>query len=354
MLKLIFLIFTALLIHSNVFAKTIHLKDGVTIEGTIEGEMDNHIVVRTDYGILNIEKDKIQPDSISASDFIPEVVSTAPYSSSVSSGTEPADKPAPSPEYIFKTLMISTWSFHETYLKNGVLIATAAFDNDKNLLSLEGTIADGTYFEFYENGNIKTEKTILNLKEHGPVKVYFPNGILQSKAYYLEGKLNGTVETFSDTGKLLFEQNFKNGMPHGYFRTFDEAGNIKSETYYLEGRMAEPPKPGQPVVEQKTAKESHAPEPPMTTKVYRIARGEMIKFYLNGKYAAKITLDKEHNLIAKEGKLEGGIVKSYSKDGKLEKEFTFANNELTELKIYNPDGSLKESFGYSENKAVKK
>jgi antitoxin component YwqK of YwqJK toxin-antitoxin module len=239
-------------------------------------------------------------------------------------------------------------SSEKVYFESGVVIATETFDSKGGLLALAGFIKDGSYREYYENGNLKSEKTVINAKTSGTLKAYYPSGVLQSEAYYMQGTLSGTVRIYNENAKLLFEQNFKDGLPDGWFREFDGAGNMKSELFYTEGHAAEKPK----AKEEKKAEP--AAESAVTAKTQTLARGERISFYLNNKYAARLQLDKDFNVVSKDGKVPDGAVKIYDKDGKLAKDLFFLNNELTSLKIFNENGGLTGEYAYQKDKAVKK
>ncbi|HBB67898.1 MAG: hypothetical protein A2X28_01015 [Elusimicrobia bacterium GWA2_56_46] len=349
MKKLIFI--SALLVQTCAYAEIITLKDGTRLEGAVEGEMDGVNLIRTKYGSLNIAKKDIL--SIGA----PEIVVKEPFNTPASSAAAPADLPAgpaPEPRYTFKTVNVSTSALEKVYFENGVVTATETYDSRGTLLGLQGLVKDGSYREYYDNGNLKTEKTVINSKTSGPLRAYYPGGVLQSEAYYLDGALNGTVRVYNENARLLFEQNFRGGVPNGWFREFNETGELKSELFYADGHAAEKPK----AAEAKTPEAAAAPETPdsmVTAKAVSLARGERFTFYLNNKYIARITLDRDFNLISKDGKAPDGAVKIYTKDGKLEKEFLFSKNEVVSLKIYNENGNLKNEYTFNKKgEAAKK
>ncbi|MBU2572912.1 MAG: toxin-antitoxin system YwqK family antitoxin, partial [Elusimicrobia bacterium] len=372
---------------ANSCAEIITLKDGTRVEGAVEGDMDGMKLIKTRYGSLTINGNDIL--SIGA----PEIVVDEPYnaltstisvpSPAVAASTEAAAVPAQAaavstasvtastmtvaastetvsalpdlppapkagPEYTFKTVTLSTMSFEKVYFEGGVIIATETFDSRGELLALTGLIKDGFYREYYENGNLKTEKTVINAKTSGTLKAYYPSGVLQSEAYYLQGKLSGAVRIYNENAKLLFEQNFKDGLPDGWFREFDEAGAVKSELFYTDGHAAEKP------IAKEEKKAEPAGESTLTATSRTLARGERISFYLNNKYVAKLQLDKYFNIIAKNGKIPDGAVKVYGKTGNLEKELFFLKNELISLKAYDGNGRLTEEYAYQEGQAVKK
>lgn len=333
-LMIFFLVFA---ISLNAHSDTVLMKDGTAIKGTLEGEVDSTMLIKTKYGSLSINKDDI--DKIIEDQEI-----------KVSTKTPVAEIKKEMPKYTFKVLSISASSIEKIYMKDEIIIATETFSDKEELLKLEGAIEDAIYKEYYPNGAIKTEKTIVNGKENGTLKIYYPNGNLQSKAYYANGKLNGTVEIFDENGKLLFEQNFKNSILNGFFKEYDEAGNVKSELFYINGNIAPPPS-------EKKAEELKITESDInmlvTVKIRKLARGERFSFYMNNRYVGKILLDDNYNILSASGKIPDGAVQAYSKAGKLEKEFVFTNKELILLKVY-ISGDLKSQYTYKENQAIKK
>jgi len=347
-MKLIFsLLLTGLSL--SAYADIITLKDGTKVEGTVEGEMDGVLLIKTKYGALNINRADIASQS-------PQAAPTA-STSSVAGELPPAELPArPAREliHIFTTVTASTSSFERIYFENGVVIATETLDSKGELLGLQGFIKDGTYREYYANGGLKTEKTVINSEITGTLKAYYPNGVLRSEAVYANGVLSGPLRIYNDSAKLLFEQNFKNGVANGWFREYDESGALRSELFYANGQVAEKPKTAEAVKPAAEAAEAAAPESPVTAKTQKLARGERFTFLLNNKYVAKVQLDKDYNIILKEGAVPDGTVKVYNKEGKLEKEFVFVKNEILLMKMYGETGALMGSLEYSNDKARKK
>lgn len=363
-----------LILAADSYAAVFVLKDGTRVEGTIEGEMDGMKLIKTRYGSLTIDSREIastETPAIGAKEIssvglstVPVVAaSTAPAApveastAAVAASTEtlPAPPelpaaPAAGPDLTFKTVMPSTASFERIYFEGGVAIATETIDSKGQLLSLAGAIKDGLYREYYDGGNLKTEKTMINGQADGTLKAFYPSGVMQSEAYYLQGKLSGPVRIYHESSRLLFEQNFKDGVPNGWFREFDEGGGVKSEFLYADGHLAEKP---QPKKEEKKAAGAES-ENLLSAKTQSLARGERVSFYLNNKYIAKLHLDRGFNLISKDGKLPDGEVKVYGKSGNLEKEFAFLKNEVVSLKTYGMNGALEAEYAFQDGKAVKK
>lgn len=350
----LFFLALALFMPPGAGADTIALKDGTRLEGVIEGELDGVALVKTQYGALNINRKDIvsvtkpEPPAAPA-----EPAAAEPPAESTGTAEPPPlpDLPPAAPSYTFKTVTLSTSAFEKIYYENETPLATELYDSRGELMGVRGAIKDATYKEFYENGNIKTEKTMLNSKLSGMLRAYYPDGTPQSEASYLDGQLNGGVRVYGATGKPLLEQNFRAGVPNGYFREFDAAGGLKSELFYVDGHIAEKP----PAAEVKPrAETTETPDSGVTASSRRLARGERITFHLNGKYVAKLNLDKDLNIIAREGKLPDGAVRIYDKAGAVDKELVFGKNELVLLKTYAAGGVLSAEYYYVDGKAVKK
>jgi antitoxin component YwqK of YwqJK toxin-antitoxin module len=375
----IFVFAVALLMPLSAYADIITLKDGTRLEGVIDGEMEGVALVRTQYGALNIKKSdivsQVKAEQAPVTAPPPQGTPAAATKAAVYASTTPAAPapelptasteavvdvssaplelpaaPPPAPEYTFKTVTLSTMAYEKDYFENGISIATELFDAKGELMGVRGSVKDATYKEYYENGNIKTEKTMINAKSSGPLKAYYPGGLLQSEAYYLDGLLNGSVRVYNESGKLLFEQNFQAGVPNGYFREFDGAGALKSELFYVNGHLAE--KPAAAGSQPPAAAET--PESSVTAISRHLARGERITFHLNNKYVAKLQLDKDFNVISRDGNVPDGAVKIYDKAGGLEKELVFAKNEMISVRTYAAGGALKAEFYYKDGKAIKK
>lgn len=326
-------------------AETFILKDGARLEGEVTGEMDNTLLVQTKYGSLTINKadvqERLQPPAPAA----PPAASTA----AVAASTAPAAaQEAPQPKLTFATVLPSTSTRLLVYSENGVAIATETFDSAGVLLGTEGAVKDGTYTEYYENGSLKTVKSVLGGKASGSLKAYYPAGALQVEAYYLGGLREGVFKFYGEDGKPVMEASYKNDLLNGWKREFDAAGLAKAETYYIDDKPAEAPKP------QAAPEPAREQESLVTVKSMKLARGERFSFQLNGKYLGKATLDKDFNITSQEGKVPDGVVKVYSAEGKLQKEFIFEKTALKGLRVYEDGGPLKAEYTFVEDKAVKK
>jgi antitoxin component YwqK of YwqJK toxin-antitoxin module len=333
--------------------ETITLKDGTRMEGEVTGELDGTVLVKTQYGALTVKK----TDILSRAQSRPSApAGILPPAGEVSLSTQTGTRV----KFTFKTVKTGTSTAQTFYYEDAVLIATETASAAGALTDLKGALKDGTYTEYYDDGALKTVKNMANGKPDGTFKAFFPNGRLQTEARYTNGVFDGPVTIRGETGLLQFEQSFRNGVPDGWFRQYDSQGYVRSETLYVNGIVSADRSPRDPVLlpepEAQPGKRPKEPESEelLTAKTQTLARGERFSFSLNNKYVGKVQLDKEFNIVGRDGKLPDGTVKAYSKEGKLEKEFVFEKNEIKTLRVYEPGGVVKAEYGYKEDTAVKK
>lgn len=345
-MKPIFLILT-LGLGLNAAADTFLLKDGAKIEGEITGEMDGAVLVKTKYGSLTLNKADIQERQAAQPPAAPQVQASTGAAVALSTVPPAAAEPAQA-RLTFVTILPSTSTRMLVYSENGVAIATETFDASGGPAGLAGAIKDGTYAEYYDGGGLKTVKTMADGRGSGTLKAYYPSGAVQIEAYYLAGAKDGPFKYYAEDGKPLLEAAYSNDKLNGWKKEFDSAGLVRSETYYIDDHLAEPPKT------QAAPEPAKEQESMVTAKTMSLARGERFSFQLNGKYIGKAHLDKDFNIISREGKVPDGAVKVYTREGKLQKELVFEDNTIKLLRVYEEGGTLKAEYSYAEDKAVKK
>ncbi|HCC47888.1 MAG TPA: hypothetical protein DEQ38_07215 [Elusimicrobia bacterium] len=393
-------------------ADTFILKDGGRLEGEVTGEMDGVVQVKTKYGPLSINRADIQeqqaaqlppPAAPPTAPAEPVEASTAAVTESpvpaeivevstaaaveapveqVAISTAPPSEPAAeipavqlegvvgaAPALTFRTTQPAPDARLLVYYENGVAVATETYDSAGTLLASEGRAPDGTYTEYYEEGGLKTVKTMMGGKANGTLKAYYPSGALQAEAYYFVGAREGLFKYFTEEGRPLMEADYRNDKLHGWKKDYGPDGAVAAETYYQEGFPSEAPGARTAASAAVMGQESA-----VTAKITILARGESVAFRLNGRYVGKIVLDREFNVISQNGKLPDGSVKVYSEggkfsrsygtkasgaevfnwEGKVAREFLFTKNVLTRLRTFNIDGGVEGDYTYSENKAIKK
>ena len=338
-----FLYFSLLLLPAICRADTFLLKDGTRLDAAVTGEMNDTLLVQTRYGSLTIKKSDIQEQTPDA----------APAASTETAVAVSTAQPEPEPPLLtFQTVNPSTMTRQLVYQEGGVAIATETFDASGALLSTEGSVKDGTYTEYYPDGGLKTVKTMRAGKNDGTLKAYYPSGKVQIEAYYLAGDKDGIFSYYAEDGKPLLDAEYKGDKLNGWKKEYAPDGSVASQTFYTDDKPAAAPKAQAAAQPEAAAQPQEDPAAMVTVKTSSLARGERYAFRLNNKFIGKMQLDKDYNLMRKEGNIPDGTVKAFSAGGELEKEFIFKDNELVLLRVHG--GGAPAEYTYVKDKAVKK
>lgn len=112
------------------------------------------------------------------------------------------------------------------YYKNGQIESKEYYLNDT---------LNGTFENFYLNGNLKTKAMFIMGLQEGELVEYYLNSNIKQRANYLHGLSNGLNEFFHENGKISTIAILKNDTTE-YFISFDSLGNMteKRHSMYLE------------------------------------------------------------------------------------------------------------------------
>ena len=97
---------------------------------------------------------------------------------------------------------------------------------------------NGKEQSFYPNGNVAQETNWKNDLKDGSWKQFFDNGQLKSTAMYVNDKLEGTYTAYYPDGKKEIEGVYRNDAPNGEWNRFDDTGNVTSTIKYAKGKIA--------------------------------------------------------------------------------------------------------------------
>jgi hypothetical protein len=89
------------------------------------------------------------------------------------------------------------------------------------------TLYSGRYIDYYYNGNMQAEGTLLNGILNGNVIVYFPNGVIKSVSGYKNGIRHGDWKDYYRNGQLMLTRHYAEGRQ-------DTTGNM----YFFNGQPA--------------------------------------------------------------------------------------------------------------------
>ena len=125
----------------------------------------------------------------------------------------------------------------EVCYKDGEFVRVTREYSEEGVLEIEA-FNDGSYREYYKNGNIKDEiiKDKRNFKIY-TIKTYYENGKVDSKQVYWGAKLldknkkpfNGVYKYYYQNGNIRKEETYKNGKMNGPLKEYYKNGNLKFE-----------------------------------------------------------------------------------------------------------------------------
>ena len=118
---------------------------------------------------------------------------------------------------------------NKTFYSDGTTVATVK--NYKN------GVLEGKSFEYYENGNKKTESNYKNGLLNGTLKKYSMSETLISSAQYVDGKLEGLYKEFFVTGKPKKEIEYYNGLKEGFSKEYFSNGTLKYQYNYSQDKL---------------------------------------------------------------------------------------------------------------------
>lgn len=118
---------------------------------------------------------------------------------------------------------------NKSFYSDGKTVATVK--NYKN------GVLEGKFFEYYENGNKKTESNYKDGILNGTLKKYSISGTLLSSAQYADGKLEGLYKEYFVTGKPKKEIEYYNGLKEGFCKEYSADGILKEQYNYSQDKL---------------------------------------------------------------------------------------------------------------------
>ncbi len=224
---------------------------------------------------------------------------------------------------------------------------------------------------YYDNGNLKSEFTMLDNSMEGEIKEYYESGKIKLKGNYKSSKRDGEQKAFFETGEVKGIYNYRNGVLEAESKEFLENGNvlrklnsIRINDSIVKGNLIEynyqsARKAKIRSIGSKKVKVVNVPQKRFLVYNFRYINGrpdgdqiyfgrkgkkEELKKYLNSElkshffYDSKgqLTLEKHFESIDSKQKW-----KSYYSDGKLKNLF-LANKNITIDSVFYQNGNLKE------------
>jgi len=122
-------------------------------------------------------------------------------------------------------MYVGTWKY---YQKNGEDLLMIEHYNDYGVLNGEKLI-------YYENGQVAEKKFYVNGFLSGDATNYSLKGVVLKKLYYEKGELNGEAKFFSPKGELLVIGNYKDGQKNGIWKYYEGKKLTKTKKFNKEG-----------------------------------------------------------------------------------------------------------------------
>ena len=89
--------------------------------------------------------------------------------------------------------------------------------------------ADGTWVEYYNNGQVLYKYNYKNGKLEGAFVTYWKNGQLRSKGNHENGKQEGAFVMYRDNGRLWSKGTWKNDKREGTWADYNKDGTVDKE-----------------------------------------------------------------------------------------------------------------------------
>lgn len=121
--------------------------------------------------------------------------------------------------------------YSQEFNENGIIIETS---NLKYEYGKPESFKKVHTFQFYENGNLKSENVVNenNETEIEDYKEYYPNGFLKLEKYTVNGNKNKVYREYFENGNVKYEGFFKNDYPIKKQYFYNENGTLmKIETW---------------------------------------------------------------------------------------------------------------------------
>lgn len=90
-----------------------------------------------------------------------------------------------------------------------------------------GDLLHDAYLKFYHSNQLAESGKFKNGLKSGYWKSWYESGVLQCKAYWGEGQLDGSFFTYDNSGKLIQKGKYKNNKKHGVWINYVNKDTLK-------------------------------------------------------------------------------------------------------------------------------
>jgi len=117
----------------------------------------------------------------------------------------------------------------------GLTQAQITADEDGKYYADNNKLYNGTYNEFFNNGNLRMAMELKDGLADGQTYIYSESGILLETRSYSAGKFNGTWLTYNNEGVKIAEAHYLNNKKDGKWLIWDNEGRLRFEMFYASG-----------------------------------------------------------------------------------------------------------------------
>ena len=114
------------------------------------------------------------------------------------------------------------------YYENGAVKAKAYFVDGK---------LQGEQFQYFKNGEVKAKANYIDGQQQGELIEYYESGAVKAKAYFVDGKLQGEQFQYFKNGEVKAKANYIDGQQQGELIEYYESGAVKAKAYFVDGKL---------------------------------------------------------------------------------------------------------------------
>lgn len=219
-------------------------------------------------------------------------------------------------------------------------------------------IRSGLAFTYYPDGVVQSLRYYVNGRVHWTEKVFSASGGLLETVSYSNGKKKGPHVIYSKQNKKMSEINYEDNVPHGVAKYYYENGELKAEVSFEDGNKSGESKIYFDNGVLKIKENMEEDVRTGTTETYYESGGlkekwkfkdglpndECLFYYSDGSLYAKRSFE--------EGK-EDGVSKYYYRGNKIKEEISFKKGSKEgPAREYDRSGNIKKEIEYKAGKVV--
>ncbi len=98
------------------------------------------------------------------------------------------------------------------------------------------TLKDGDFTMRYPNGVIQMKGFYINGKREGEWAAFFPSGKIQSEGFFTHGKRDHQATVYFESGQKMYEGTYKEGVMVGKWLYYNTDGSLNHDEDYGTGK----------------------------------------------------------------------------------------------------------------------